>query len=144
MPRMNQSALAIYIPLSQIVETGNVRTDYDEEKIIELAESIKLNGLINPVTVKLLENENDEIQYELIAGHRRHRAYQYLCKQGFEYSMIPACVKNGDKNRMQLIENVQRENLSYTELELALKEMLETGLSQSDIAKLQVHCIRIK
>ncbi|MBQ0167791.1 MAG: ParB/RepB/Spo0J family partition protein [Treponema sp.] len=140
MPKLQTASnIAINIPLSQIAETGNVRTEYAGKEITELAESIKLNGLLNPITVRKLENpivsENGVAEYELIAGHRRLRAYKWLISQGQNYTYIPACVHQGDKHRLQLIENIQRENLTPAELEAGVKQMQEAGLTQSDIAK---------
>ncbi len=137
MPKLQSSSnIAINIPLSNIVETGNVRKDYATKEIAELAESIQLNGLINPITVRRMEEQPDgTTKYELIAGHRRIRAYRYLIDHGQNYTYIPACVHNGDKHRLQLIENIQRENLSPEELEAGLKTMRDAGLSSTDIAK---------
>lgn len=137
MPKLQSSSnIAINIPLSQIVETGNVRKDYATKEIAELAESIQLNGLINPITVRKMEEQPDgSTKYELIAGHRRIRAYRYLIQNGQNYTYIPACVHHGDKHRLQLIENIQRENLSPEELEAGLKTMKDAGLSSTDIAK---------
>lgn len=137
MPKLQSSSnIAINIPLSEIVETGNVRKDYATKEIAELAESIQLNGLINPITVRRMEEQPDgSTKYELIAGHRRIRAYRYLIEHGQNYTYIPACVHSGDKHRLQLIENIQRENLSPEELEAGLKTMRDAGLSSTDIAK---------
>lgn len=137
MPKLQSTSnIAINIPLSNIVETGNVRKDYATKEIAELAESIQLNGLINPITVRRMEEQPDgSTRYELIAGHRRIRAYRYLIEHGQNYTYIPACVHTGDKHRLQLIENIQRENLSPEELEAGLKTMRDAGLSSTDIAK---------
>lgn len=126
----------VEIPLDSILLLGNVRTSYDENKIQELAESIRVNGLINPVTVKHT-NEVDEFgnsKYELICGHRRLMAYRYLCANGQGFNQIPAVIKTGSKVRLQLIENIQRENLQPQETEDALKEMLKDGYTQVQIA----------
>ena len=78
MPKLTpQSALTFKISLDQIKETGNVRTSYNDKKIQELADSIFKYGLINPISVKPLpEDENGIKQYELVAGHRRLRAFR--------------------------------------------------------------------
>ena len=128
--------LAVKIPLESIRETGNVRLYYEQESIIELAESIKANNLINPITVKELEpDENGNKQYELIAGHRRIRAFKYLVDNGEPFTSITACIVTGNKLQMQLIENIQRENLNPKECEAALKQMLENGATKTQIAK---------
>lgn len=138
MPKLTpQSALTFKISLDQIKETGNVRTSYNDEKIQELADSIFKYGLINPISVKPLpENENGIKQYELVAGHRRLRAFRYLCSVGQDYSQITASViVKGSKNVLQLIENVQREDLEPVDVETAIKALVTAGMSQKEIAE---------
>lgn len=138
MPKLTpQSALTFKISLDQIKETGNVRTSYNDEKIHELADSIFKYGLINPISVKPLpEDENGIKQYELVAGHRRLRAFRYLCSVGQDYSQITASViVKGSKNVLQLIENVQREDLEPVDVETAIKALVTAGMSQKEIAE---------
>lgn len=132
----NTNATHLKIPLSQIRETGNVRQEYDAAGIAELAESIKNNGLLNPLTVKPGQaDENGNKTYELIAGHRRLRAYQLLCENGDDFSMIECCVRPGKKIVLQMIENIQRQDITPREKEEAVKAMLAEGYTQSDIAR---------
>ena len=134
--KLNANATFIKIPLAQIKETGNVRHKYDEDGIKELAESIRNNGLMNPITVKpAQENENGEKTYELIAGHRRIRAYKYLCDQGDDFSMVECCIRTGNKLVLQIIENIQRADITPREKEDAIAEMLAENYSQADIAR---------
>ena len=138
MPKLTpQSVLTFKISLDQIKETGNVRTSYNDEKIQELADSIFKYGLINPISVKPLpEDENGIKQYELVAGHRRLRAFRYLCSVGQDYSQITASViVKGSKNVLQLIENVQREDLEPVDVETAIKALVTAGMSQKEIAE---------
>lgn len=138
MPKLTpQSALTFKISLDQIKETGNVRTSYNDEKIQELADSIFKYGLINPISVKPLpEDKNGIKQYELVAGHRRLRAFRYLCSVGQDYSQITASViVKGSKNVLQLIENVQREDLEPVDVETAIKALVTAGMSQKEIAE---------
>lgn len=138
MPKLTpQSALTFKISLDQIKETGNVRTSYNDEKIQELADSIFKYGLINPISVKPLpDDENGIKQYELVAGHRRLRAFRYLCSIGQDYSQITASViVKGSKNVLQLIENVQREDLEPVDVETAIKALVTAGMSQKEIAE---------
>ena len=138
MPKLTpQSALTFKISLNQIKETGNIRTSYNDEKIQELADSIFKYGLINPMSVKPLpEDENGIKQYELVAGHRRLRAFRYLCSVGQDYSQITASViVKGSKNVLQLIENVQREDLEPVDVETAIKALVTAGMSQKEIAE---------
>ena len=134
--KLNANATFIKIPLAQIRETGNVRHEYDEDGIKELAESIRNNGLMNPITVKpAQEDENGEKTYELIAGHRRIRAYKYLCDQGDDFSMVECCIRTGNKLVLQIIENIQRADIPPREKEDAIAEMLAENYSQADIAR---------
>jgi ParB family chromosome partitioning protein len=121
------------IPLSQIVDTGNVRADYSD--IEELAESIKKNGQLEPVLVKALEKDKDGIeQYELIVGHRRYLAHQFLHDQGESITNIKALIVTGDKLTLQLIENLQRADLTAAERESGIYAMCKNGLSQKEVA----------
>ena len=134
--KLNANATFIKLPLAQIRETGNVRHEYDEDGIKELAESIRNNGLMNPITVKpAQEDENGEKTYELIAGHRRIRAYKYLCDQGDDFSMVECCIRTGKKLILQIIENIQRTDITAREKEDAIAEMLAENYSQADIAR---------
>lgn len=121
------------ISLSQIIETGNVREDYRD--IEELAQSIKDNGLMQPIVVKRAGLTSEGVpQFELVAGNRRKRALEYLCSKGDDFSMVDAVIITGDKLTLQLIENIQRSDLTSAERENGVFEMLNTGLSQREIA----------
>lgn len=137
MPKLTPSnGNYINVPLSQIHETGNVRKNYDEEKIQQLANSILKNGLLNPLTVKRLPelDEYGNAQFELVCGHRRKRALEYLCSTGNDFNNVTVFIKQGAKSRMQLIENIQREDLSPEEVEAALRQMIDEGMTQTEIA----------
>lgn len=138
MPKLtSNNTLTFKISIDQIIETGNVRTNYDDEKIKELSESIFKYGLINPISVKPLPDSADGIkQYELVAGHRRLRAFRILCSQGQDYSQITASVViKGSKNVLQLVENVQREDLEPVDVETAIKALVTAGMSQKEISE---------
>jgi ParB family chromosome partitioning protein len=106
-----------------------MRTDFNEEKIEEMAESIKKEGLIQPVIVTRKGNK-----YMLIAGERRLRAAK---KAGF--SSIPCIEKEMDGENLlviSLIENIQRENLSPVEEASAYDMMAkEFSMTQQEISK---------
>ena len=107
------------------------RRHFDADKLAELADSIKENGLIQPIVVC----KNGENDYELIAGERRYQA----CKLA-GITSVPVFVKNvTDKERLVLaiIENVQRENLSPIEESKAYKRLVEEfELTHADISKI--------
>jgi len=95
------------------------RTDFDEQALAELADSIKLQGLIQPITVRRLGPHN----YQLISGERRFRASKLA---GLNH--IPAYVRSANDQQMlemALIENIQRENLNAMEVALSFQRMIE-------------------
>lgn len=125
----------IKIPLSCLKITDNVRMNFDEAEIEELANSIRQNGLMNPITVRPPETDADGNKtYEVIAGGRRIRAHQWLCEHGDDFSLIECCIRTGDKWALQMIENIQRTDLTPREKENAVAKALEEGLTQTQIA----------
>lgn len=135
----NNNLSTIKIPLEQIrEESGNVRKEYDWQEIENLAKSIQANGLLNPLTVKpgVIEPGLGKNVYELICGHRRLRALTLLQKQGVDVGLVECCIRTGDIWTLQMIENIQRTDLTAQDKENAIREMLEKGLSQKEIAEL--------
>lgn len=125
----------IKVPLSCLKITDNVRMNFDEAEIEELANSIRQNGLMNPITVRPPETDADGNKtYEVIAGGRRIRAHQWLCEHGDDFSLIECCIRTGDKWALQMIENIQRTDLTPREKENAVAKALEEGLTQTQIA----------
>ncbi|MBF0714439.1 ParB/RepB/Spo0J family partition protein [Gemella sp. GH3] len=106
------------------------RYEFDDDKIIELADSIKQNGLLQSITVRELDNGF----YELIAGERRLRALRYL-----RLETTKAIVKELTDEQMAtlaLIENIQREELSPIEEAYAYQKLLEiNNITQEELAK---------
>jgi ParB family chromosome partitioning protein len=145
MPKLEAASLTQKISLAQIIDTGNIREqkrygpgekgEYPEE-IRELAESIKKNGQIQPVIVKEAGIVDGIKQFELIAGFRRRAAFQYLLSTGDDFNMINASIVTGEKLIIQLVENIQREDLTAKELEAAVYRLAESGKKQTEIASL--------
>lgn len=106
------------------------RTDMHEEALQELAESIKAQGVMQPIVVRPIAGE----RFEIIAGERRWRATQIA---GLD--TIPAVIRLvGDESAiaMSLIENIQRENLNPIEEAMALKRLQEEfTLTQQEVAE---------
>ena len=119
------------IPVSQI-ETNpfQPRTHFDELALLELSESIKVHGIIQPITVRRLA----ENQYQLISGERRFQASKLA---GLE--KIPAYIRSADDQQMlemALIENIQRENLNAIEIALSYQRLLtECNLKQEQLGE---------
>ncbi|MDX8363262.1 MULTISPECIES: nucleoid occlusion protein [Bacillaceae] len=106
------------------------RSVFAEEKISELASTIRTHGIIQPIVVRILDDQ----KYELIAGERRWRAVQQL-----GWDTIPAIIKNFNDTEtasVALIENLQREELSAIEEAIAYAKLLELhNLTQEALAQ---------
>ena len=106
------------------------RTEFDEEALSELAASIKAIGIVQPITVRAVE----EGKYEIIAGERRFRASKLA-----GLSTIPAYIRKTEDDsllELALIENIQREDLNPIEEAQAYKRLLtEFHLKQDEIAE---------
>jgi ParB family chromosome partitioning protein len=95
------------------------RKDFDEESLEELAESIRQVGVIQPISLKKLENG----KYMIIAGERRFRASKMAGK-----TTIPAYVREVNDDlmmEMALVENIQREDLNAIEIALSCQNLME-------------------
>jgi ParB family chromosome partitioning protein len=118
------------IPIDQIeVNPKQPRHDFDEQALQELAESIKLHDIIQPVT--LVKNGN---KYQLISGERRLRASKIAGLKD-----IPAYIRTANDQQMlemALLENLQRENLNAIEIALSYKRLMdECDLNQEQVAE---------
>lgn len=124
------SSEVILLPLSQ-VEPGlrQPRKHFDQEALEELAESIRLHGILQPITVRRLESG----YYQIIAGERRWRAARLA-----ELSQIPVnVIEADDKTVMELalIENLQREDLNPMEEAAGYRALMEDySLTQEEAA----------
>jgi ParB family transcriptional regulator, chromosome partitioning protein len=118
------------LPLAQVVANPHQpRQTFSEESLAELAASIRSTGLIQPILVRKLAEE----QYQLIAGERRYRAAKLA-----GLSTIPALVRDVDavtQAQMALIENIQREDLNPIERALGYRTLIDQlGLTQAELA----------
>jgi ParB family transcriptional regulator, chromosome partitioning protein len=115
-----------------LIEPNNFqpRTSFDEERLEQLAQSIKANGIIQPLLVRRLSSD----KYQLVAGERRWRAAQ---RAGLH--RVPCVVKEIPEDKMlelALIENIQRQELNAIEEAQAYKRLIETlGLTQEMVAQ---------
>ena len=109
----------LLIPIEKIFrDERQPRKIFDKEKINELSQSIKKNGLIQPLIVTKKDIDN----YILVAGERRWRAAQKT-----ELKVLPALLlpKDLDKDEISLIENIQREDLKVSEEAKAFQRLIE-------------------
>ena len=106
------------------------RIEFDKQALVELAQSIRTYGIIQPITVRVLERG----AYQLISGERRLQA----CKQ-LGLKTAPAFVRQAEDREMlemALIENIQREELNAIEIALSYQRLLsECDLRQEDLAQ---------
>ncbi len=119
------------VQLSQIQPNPDQpRHAFDEEALQELAVSIKQLGVIQPITLRKIDDEN----YQIIAGERRYRASMMA-----QLTSIPAYIKTADDENvmeMALIENIQREDLNSIEVALAYQNLIETyKLTQEQLSE---------
>lgn len=119
------------IPLQDIeVNPGQPRHDFDEHTLQELASSIKLHDIIQPVTVSRISNG----KYRLIAGERRWRAAKLAGLKD-----IPAYIRQANDSELlelALLENLQRENLNSIEIALSYKRLMEElNYTQEQVAE---------
>ncbi|MDR7198231.1 ParB family chromosome partitioning protein [Dyadobacter sp. BE34] len=104
------------------------RTKFDQESLEELADSIRVQGIIQPITVRQLSEDS----YQLISGERRLQASRSL-----GLTTIPAYIRTANDQQMlemALIENIQRENLNAIEIALSYQRLiLECSLKQEEL-----------
>jgi ParB family transcriptional regulator, chromosome partitioning protein len=119
------------IPLA-FIETNpyQPRTHFDQKALAELSESIKVQGIIQPITVRQLKGDS----FQLISGERRLQASKLA-----GLTTIPAYIRTADDQQMlemALIENIQRENLNSIEIALSYQRLLtECNLKQDELGE---------
>lgn len=117
-PSRNQRVAML--PLGVIeVNPFQPRNEFDEEALEELATSIKLHGLIQPITVRRMNAKS----YQLISGERRLRASKIA-----KLKEIPAYIRTADDqamHEMALIENIQREDLNAMEIAITYQRLID-------------------
>lgn len=121
----------VLIDIDQIVSNPyQPRLYFDENQLFELAQSIRMNGLLQPIIVRPINNH-----YEIIAGERRYRACILA-----GYTQVSCVVKKVDDYAManlSLIENIQREDLSVIEEAQAYQNLLaQQALTQQELASI--------
>ena len=122
--------IVLNVPVDHIRANPNQpRKEFDEERLQELADSLKKHGLIQPITVRYI----GEKRFELISGERRLRASKLA---GLEE--VPAFIREADDEQSMafaLIENIQREELNPLEIAMGYKRLLEEfDYTQAEVA----------
>ncbi len=117
------------VPIEKIVPNPyQPRSEFNQESLMELAQSIRENGLIQPITLKEKDNH-----YEIIAGERRYRACQLAGMTSVAAHIMD--ISEAQMAEVALVENIQREDLSAIEEAKAfVKIMKVSGCTQSELA----------
>ena len=116
------------------------RREFDEAKLKELADSIRMYGVLQPLTVTRKEIQRDDgtlyTEYELIAGERRLRASKLA-----GVAQVPVIIREGEQSEQEklelaIIENLQREDLNAVDRALAFRQLADSfGLSHAQVAE---------
>lgn len=119
------------VQLDQIeVNPFQPRTDFDQKALEELSDSIKVQGIIQPITLRKLNNNS----YQLISGERRFQASKLA-----GLKKVPAYVRTADDQQMlemALIENIQRQDLNAMEIALSYQRLLtDCDLKQEQLGE---------
>lgn len=128
---MDKASISHRIPLEHIEPNPNQpRQDFDAESLSELAASIKIHNIIQPLTVSAIGNG----RYRLIAGERRYRASKIAGLKD-----VPVYIRDthgSDSLELSLLENLQRENLNAIEIALTYKRLIdELEYTQEQLAE---------
>ena len=128
---MEQATTSTRVPLDKIIlNPKQPRRDFDETALHELAASIRIHDIIQPLTVTKLTDG----KYQLIAGERRFRASKLA-----GLSDVPVYIRQANDNELlelALLENLQRENLNAVEIGLSYKRMMdELSYTQEQVAE---------
>lgn len=125
-------------PLNIVVVEGfNSRQDFGD--ITELAEQIKEQGVLNPITVQSFKDENGDEKYHLVDGERRYRAVMKLLEDGIDIQRVPAIIvpKNLSQEELLIQQVLRNEGKKFNEYEMAIfcqKLMQVCGYTQGEVA----------
>jgi len=128
---VNGSSSVGEVPIDRIAANPNQpRREFDEAALKDLAESIRQIGIIQPITLRKMDDDT----YQIIAGERRWRASQMA-----GLAAIPAYIRTADDEKMMqmaLVENIQREDLNAIEIALAYQNLIEQyALTQDQLSE---------
>ena len=126
-----ESDKVFYLPVAQIVANrAQPRKHFEEGALLELADSIKHYGILQPLTVRRKTGGG----FELVAGERRLRAARMAGLR--EVPCLVSSVSEEDSSILALIENIQRRDLNYMEEAVAMQKLIEAyGFSQEKVAE---------
>lgn len=113
-------------------DPDQVREHFDEEKLKELADSIRERGVLNPIHVR---RGNREDEYIIITGERRYRASQIAGQMVIPCIVHTETLSEAEIKALQLIENLQRQDLSAIETAKGFESLSKSGMGQREIAR---------
>lgn len=129
-PEVTNIANVVLIPLGELIENQNIRSNMDDAQLRELADDIQERGLLQPIIVTPERGNH----YRIIAGHRRAAAVRMTAA-----TAVPAIVmkmSNTDAKIAQIAENIQREDLSLQDESRALLGLKKDGMNLQTLANL--------
>lgn len=140
---MATSAQTVEIPIDDIVvgkNISNIRTHLDEEQVKELADAIHKDGLIHPLTVMSIEDENGSSNFELVAGRRRLAAIRHIREfidaTAFDDG-VPCIVYEGTLVEAEYVnasENIDRKDVDDVDVSAWLHARVRNGTTQTELA----------
>jgi len=148
----------VKIPLDDLFmdEGFNSRDKIEFTQVLDLAKSIKKDGLIQPIVV-MPSTERPDKKYKVAAGHRRTKAHMILQNDDPQFSSIQAIIREDldeKKSRvLNLNENLNRKNLNILEEAMAIEPLLEMGMTEQEMVDsiptasrgwIQVRCMLLK
>lgn len=128
MPDISADVGYTYIPITEITVGDNVRKDFGD--LTDLIASVKLHGVLEPVIVQALESGG----YLLLAGGRRYEAAKEADLGEIPAVLLSPALSLAEQQEIQFIENFHRKDLNPYEEAISIKNMVDTGMKQKDIA----------
>ena len=121
--------MASLLPIGSVIPNPDQpRKRFDSEALAELALSIKVNGLIQPITVRALSDG----RYMILAGERRYRAHLFAKLDAIAANIIE--VSDSERDILAIVENLQRADISPLEEGRAFQRVIDTGISSEELA----------
>ncbi len=103
------------VVIGKIRRGRNPRKYFDPVQMAELTESVRLDGVVQPILIRPVEDDENGHEYEVVAGERRYRAALAAHGDGYEIPVTVKVLTDAEADRMALIENVQRADMAPSE-----------------------------
>ena len=117
------------LPIASVIPNPDQpRKRFDQEALAELAQSIKMNGLIQPITARALPDG----RHMIVAGERRWRAHLLAGLDTIEANLID--ITDSERDILAIVENLQREGITPLEEGRAFQKVIDTGVTAEELA----------